>query len=207
MKNLILVLSMLLTTACAPAGLYDYDSEFPCPSPYRDPSEYGKLKEQMVTIEDTDIHPEDSLELQALKIAAAKSYGNAKKYYMYQEKWAPGSMARDIEYLRYLDTNPAEAAKFQSGIWRLAIDELRTRRANQSTQSQVAAGFFPGIKIVHATGTHSCWSSQAIGYTCMVEIRMYTDCDEAVRKLQQTNCCKQKYPDGVSNFYMVGSCF
>jgi hypothetical protein len=184
-----------------------YDTEnggFPPTDIPHFPDVSGPLKDPVAETDDPEIEENDSIEVCALKIAAsrthAKTFGSASKYYAYQEKWQPGAFKRDIEYLRWLIENPLEAEKFQFGFWREAIDAYQHRKPAMSL-------VMPGRKIVHATGTHICWSSQAIGYSCTVDNRMYTDCAEAVYKLKEQNCCKFNHPDGVSNQFIPGSCF
>lgn len=186
---------------CGPLGIYDYPagSNPGFPQPVQSDTDIKAIQ-----IDDPELQDTDSLEMQALKIAASKVHGNARKHYAYQERWRPGAMAQDMAYLQYLVAHPAEAAMFQSGFWRAALDALEARTALHVNPIN---GMFPGIRIVHATGRHQCWSSKAIGYSCEVDNRMYTDCNQAVQKLRETNCCKFQYFDGVSNGFTSTGCF
>ena len=160
---------------------------------------------------DPGILPGDSIEIQAMKLAVANTYGDAKEFYEYQDKWGRGgALKQDIEYLQFLLTHPETAAIFKGGLLGSALAEYAYLKKQQDKLANLEQDInlvIPGIKIVHATGNHICWSSQAIGYQCHVDNRLYTDCAEAVQKLKETNCCKFAHPDGSSSQFIPGSCF
>ena len=160
---------------------------------------------------DPGILPGDSLEVQALKLAVANTYGNAREFYEYQERWTPGALQKDVNYLTFLTTHPETADALKGGFWGTALAELAYLKKPkapviENPAQDIVLGM-PGLKIVHATGNHVCWSSEAIGYQCHVDNRLYTDCAEAVQKLKETNCCSFKYPDGASSQFIPGGCF
>lgn len=71
---------------------------------------------------------------------------------------------------------------------------------------------FQGARLFHAKGQHKCWSSDYIGYTCDVEGRGYTDCNQAINILKRENCCNKMLlnnkplRDGVSSEFKLLSC-
>ena len=66
--------------------------------------------------------------------------------------------------------------------------------AEYSTETAQAA---TGMKLFRAEGTHTCWSSQNIGYSCFVSGVGFFDAGHATWKLKQVNCCKNALINGV----------
>ncbi len=204
-RSICLALVCVVLAGCGPSGIYDYPEGSDPGMPQPEPSP-NKVK--ALSVDDPELLPTDALEIQALKIAAAKTYGNAKTYYEYQERWRPGSLESDVKYLKALLADPSVGDQFTGGFWRVAQDAFYERQALQLKMNLAIFPGMQGLKIVHATGSHQCWSSTAIGYTCQVENRMYTDCQEAVQKLREdTSCCRFGHPDGTSNMFIPGRCF
>ncbi len=196
--NKLAVLVVLLLSGCGGSFGPTYDEGgIPMDIPHFPDRSDEKIS--TLQVDDPEIQDTDTIEIQALKIAASQVYGNARKHYSYKEKWLPGAMEKDIKYLQYLVGDPEVAEKFQSGFWRAALDFVQSRN--------ISVMMMRGLKIVHAKGSHECWSSKAIGYRCSVDNRMYTDCAIAIQKLRETNCCRYGHPDGVSNGFTPEGCF
>ncbi len=162
--------------------------------------------------EDSDIQPGDSIAIQACKLSAVKNFaptfGSAKKFFEYQDRWrkSPGPTVKaDAKYLLSIANDSTWNTR--TGYWADARRIYIELKAKEGVNPGFDGGLFPGARVVHATGLHSCWSNEVIGYTCNVENRMYNDCNTAVSMLQRTNCCGFSHPGGVSNGFTVTGCY
>jgi hypothetical protein len=194
------------------------------------PGQANVIRVQYVKDLPDDISPDDDVEERGLKFGTAWQFG--KNRYRKVSHWMGyDALAKDKEYFQVVKADPSLAR--YGIVYRIALDYIE-EEANGRDGSLIvnetnypdgkilhgpgvvpdldpvkAMLMQPGMKVVNAKGQHSCQSSKNLGYKCDVENRIYNDCDTAVRKLQQTNCCNKDgiNTDGVSIGYTHKSCF
>lgn len=160
---------------------------------------------------DPEITDADSIEVQAIKIAVSKVYGNVSEYYGPKRTYEFGyqsTLESQLKQLQFTLSNKHEQEVLDAAGWGFNYVVLQEYRRLKSLQRMgVQSHTFSGtIKLFHAFGTHQCWSRDVIGYSCRVDGNNFMDCNQALNQLSRQNCCNWGHPDGNSIGFQMGSC-